>query len=106
MPCGTTDIYEDSQNVEIGQISQIEIYYPLNNNRYGKIYFVDGEQRILPLSHGYLTGNGNVQTFQLLEPIKTGRLSMRGINEDTGFEHTIDAWINILPIQEGDYIGF
>ena len=107
IPAATSGYYEDSKLVEVGTITQVEIYYPLNNNRFGKIWFSDGEHDIIPAeSDGYLTGNGNVQQFELSELIRSGRLSMRGTNGDPDFEHTIDAWINIIPAAVGDYIGF
>ena len=107
IPANTSDYIEDSKYVEVGDISQVEIYYPLNNNRFSKIWFVDGEHDVLPVeSDGYLTGSGNIQTFHLEEPVRTGRLSMRGVNSDTKFEHVIDAWVNVIPLSVGDYIGF
>ena len=107
IPANTSTPIEDSKLVEVGNVSQVEIYYPLNNNRYSKIWFVDGEQQVIPQNAGgYLTGSGNIQTFHLDEPVKTGRLSLRGINSDPTFEHTIDAWVNIKPFGLGDYLGF
>lgn len=97
IPAGTTSAYyEDVKLVEVGRITQIEVYYPLNNNRYGKVWFTDGEQDVIPAeSDGYLTGNGNVQRFDVDTTIRTGKLSMRGTNSDPDFEHTIDAWVVI-----------
>lgn len=107
LPANQVDYLEDSKLVEIGEITAVEIYYPLNNNRLSKIWFVDGEHDIIPAEQtGYLTGNGNVQRFALAEPLRTGRLSMRGVNDDTVFEHTIDAWINIMSVDGGVVRGF
>lgn len=98
LPAAMTGYYEHSILVEIGSITQIEIYYPLNNNRYSKVWFSDGEQDIIPAEpNGYLTGNGNIQRFDLFEPVKTGKLKFRGSNSDPDFDHTIDAWVNIQP---------
>lgn len=98
---------EHSIMVEIGEITQIEIYYPLNNNRYARVWFCDGAQDIVPAEpNGYLTGNGNIQRFDLSEPVRNGVLNFRGVNEDPDFEHTIDAWVNIQPSAVGEINGF
>ena len=56
---------------------------------------MDGEQPLIPVGDGILTGNGNVQHFHVDEAIRTGKVNFRGMNEDTSFSHRIDAWMNI-----------
>lgn len=96
IPANTSNYIEDSAKVEIGEISKVEVYWPLNVNRLASVWFVDGETQIIPAG-GYLTGNGNVQNFEQFEALKSGRLAMRGINLDTVYSHAIDAWVNIIP---------
>jgi len=90
-------------NVNRGIITDIEIYYPLNNNRFGKVWFFGDGKQLIPINpNGALTGNGNIQnlypTVELFEPL----LSFVGINSDLTFDHTITAVVTIKePIKNG-----
>lgn len=96
LPANTSNYLEDRLSVEAGEVSRVEVYWPLNTNRYVGVWFVSGEAQIIPVS-GYLTGNGNIQNFELFERVINGTISMRGVNADIKFSHSIDAWINIIP---------
>lgn len=95
IPSSTTDPIQHSQNVEVGRVTEVEIYWPLNVNRLCEVWFMDSEQPVIPTGNGVFTGNGNVQHFHVDETIRTGKVNFRGINNDTVFAHKIDAWVNI-----------
>lgn len=103
LPAAGTEYEEDLKSVEIGRATAVEVYFPLNNNRFSSVWFVDAETDILPSGDGVLTGNGNIQRFDVNEPIRYGKLAMRGINTDPLYSHKIDAWI---VIKAGDSGGF
>lgn len=108
LPAGMTGFSEQVKKVEIGNITEIEVYYPRNLNRLVEIWFTDGETDILPTGDGILTGNGNVQHFNLKTPIRDGNLKLRGQNTDPTYSHRIDAWVVVLPETyfEGGLSGF
>lgn len=106
LPANTSAYLEDTQSVEAGEISRVEVYWPLNANRFTGVWFITAETQIIPVS-GYLTGNGNIQNFEVFERVLNGSITMRGVNSDTKFSHTIDAWINIIPARMvGVHNGF
>ena len=86
----------------VGILTEVEIYYPLNNNRYGQVYFKNAHGQFLPMN-GYLTGNNHIQRFNTEIQILDNRITMYGSNSDSVYDHTIDAWLNI---QDGVHSGF
>lgn len=88
---------EHVKQVEIGYITEVEIYYPLNLDRLAEYWFMDGETHIIPSGDGILTGNGNVQHFTLDTPVRIGKMSFRGHNTDPIYSHRVDAWIVVEP---------
>ena len=106
LPAAMGGYYEWMQNVPIGEIDRIEVYWPLNTLRYVGVWFIDGNTQIIP-SEGYFTGNGNIQNFRAMERIDSGILRARAVNVDPDYDHMIDAWVSIIPKRgSGDLDGF
>lgn len=91
-----TDPVSQSVNVNRGIIKEIEVYYPLNNNRFGKVWLHADGRQILPSNiEGDFTGNGNIQILKPNVEIFDSVLTLVGFNLDTVFAHNITATVTI-----------